>query len=155
MKYNMIRYQFANGTPEDWHREVARFIAALGDLPGPFRIVLEEVALLQRLDRFVVGGRREVEIARVVALFQTAVDDPPLQLRIVVEGCNEAGNFTVPRLGSAVGELISDHEMLHGCLLDGSFGLHRIIWCAYARRRKYGQKCQYGLSFGGSYPDLT
>ena len=23
MKYNMIRYQFANGTPEDWHREVA------------------------------------------------------------------------------------------------------------------------------------
>jgi hypothetical protein len=29
MKYNMIKYQFANGTPEDWHREVARFIAAL------------------------------------------------------------------------------------------------------------------------------
>ena len=33
MKYNMIRYQFANGTPEDWHREVARFIAALDSDP--------------------------------------------------------------------------------------------------------------------------
>ena len=33
MKYNMIRYQFANGTPEDWHREVARFIAALDGDP--------------------------------------------------------------------------------------------------------------------------
>jgi hypothetical protein len=29
MKYSMIKYQFANGTPEEWHREVARFIAAL------------------------------------------------------------------------------------------------------------------------------
>jgi hypothetical protein len=29
MKYSIIRYQFANGTPEEWHREVARFIAAL------------------------------------------------------------------------------------------------------------------------------
>ena len=33
MKYNMIRYQFANGTPEDWHGEVARFIAALDGDP--------------------------------------------------------------------------------------------------------------------------
>src|ERR1700742_4672622 len=33
MKYNMIRYQFANGTSEDWHREVARFIAALDGDP--------------------------------------------------------------------------------------------------------------------------
>ena len=33
MKYNMIRYQFANGTPEDWHREVARFIAAIDGDP--------------------------------------------------------------------------------------------------------------------------
>jgi hypothetical protein len=33
MKYNMIKYQFANGTPEDWHREVARFIAALDSDP--------------------------------------------------------------------------------------------------------------------------
>jgi hypothetical protein len=33
MKYNMIRYQFANGTPEDWHREVARFIDALDGDP--------------------------------------------------------------------------------------------------------------------------
>ena len=33
MKYYMIKYQFANGTPEDWHREVARFIAALDGDP--------------------------------------------------------------------------------------------------------------------------
>jgi hypothetical protein len=29
MKHFMIKYQFANGTSEEWHREVARFIAAL------------------------------------------------------------------------------------------------------------------------------
>jgi hypothetical protein len=29
MKHFMIKYQFANGTPEAWHREIGRFIAAL------------------------------------------------------------------------------------------------------------------------------
>ena len=29
MKHFMIKYQFANGTPEEWHQEVSRFIAAL------------------------------------------------------------------------------------------------------------------------------
>lgn len=29
MKHFMIKYSFANGTPEDWHREIAAFIAAL------------------------------------------------------------------------------------------------------------------------------
>jgi hypothetical protein len=29
----MIKYQFANGTTEDWHREVARFIAAIDGDP--------------------------------------------------------------------------------------------------------------------------
>ena len=33
MKYSIIKYQFANGTPEQWHREVARFIAALDGDP--------------------------------------------------------------------------------------------------------------------------
>jgi len=33
MKHFMIKYQFANGTTEDWHREVARFIAALDGDP--------------------------------------------------------------------------------------------------------------------------
>jgi hypothetical protein len=33
MKYSMIRYQFANGTPEQWHREVEKFIAALDTDP--------------------------------------------------------------------------------------------------------------------------
>jgi hypothetical protein len=33
MKSFMIKYQFANGTTEDWHREVARFIAALNADP--------------------------------------------------------------------------------------------------------------------------
>jgi hypothetical protein len=33
MKSFMIKYQFANGTTEDWHREVARFIAALNGDP--------------------------------------------------------------------------------------------------------------------------
>jgi hypothetical protein len=29
----MIKYQFANGTPEQWHREVETFIAALDNDP--------------------------------------------------------------------------------------------------------------------------
>ena len=29
MKHFMIKYSFANGTTEDWHREIARFITAL------------------------------------------------------------------------------------------------------------------------------
>ena len=33
MKHFMIKYLFANGTPEEWHREVARFIAALDGDP--------------------------------------------------------------------------------------------------------------------------
>jgi len=33
MKHFMIKYQFANGTPEEWHREVGRFIAALDTDP--------------------------------------------------------------------------------------------------------------------------
>ena len=33
MKHFMIKYQFANGTTEEWHREVARFIAALNSDP--------------------------------------------------------------------------------------------------------------------------
>jgi hypothetical protein len=33
MKHFMIKYQFANGTPEQWHEEVRRFIAALDGDP--------------------------------------------------------------------------------------------------------------------------
>ena len=33
MKHFMIKYQFANGTSEEWHREVVRFIAALDGDP--------------------------------------------------------------------------------------------------------------------------
>ena len=33
MKHFMIRYRFANGTTEDWHREIARFIAAIDNDP--------------------------------------------------------------------------------------------------------------------------
>ena len=33
MKYSMIKYQFANGATEDWHREVSRFVAALDGDP--------------------------------------------------------------------------------------------------------------------------
>jgi hypothetical protein len=33
MKHFMIKYQFANGTPEAWHQEVARFIASLNSDP--------------------------------------------------------------------------------------------------------------------------
>ena len=29
MKYNMIKYQFKNGTTADWHREIETFISAL------------------------------------------------------------------------------------------------------------------------------
>jgi len=33
MKHFMIRYQFANGPREEWHREIARFISALDNDP--------------------------------------------------------------------------------------------------------------------------
>jgi hypothetical protein len=33
MKHFMIKYQFANGTTEDWHREIDRFISALNNDP--------------------------------------------------------------------------------------------------------------------------
>lgn len=33
MKHFMIKYQFANGTAEEWHREVGQFIAALDGDP--------------------------------------------------------------------------------------------------------------------------
>jgi hypothetical protein len=33
MKHFMIKYQLANGTPEEWHREVGTFIAALDGDP--------------------------------------------------------------------------------------------------------------------------
>jgi hypothetical protein len=33
MKHFMIKYQFANGTTEEWHREIGRFIAALDSDP--------------------------------------------------------------------------------------------------------------------------
>jgi hypothetical protein len=29
MKYFMIKYRFQDGSPEDWHREIASFISAL------------------------------------------------------------------------------------------------------------------------------
>jgi hypothetical protein len=40
MKHFMIKYQFANGTPEQWHGEVEKFISALDsdpDLKGKIR----------------------------------------------------------------------------------------------------------------------
>jgi hypothetical protein len=33
MKHFMIKYQFANGTTEEWHREVGRFIAEINSDP--------------------------------------------------------------------------------------------------------------------------
>jgi hypothetical protein len=33
MKHFMIKYSFANGTTEDWHREIKAFIAALDGDP--------------------------------------------------------------------------------------------------------------------------
>ena len=33
MKHLMIKYQFANGTTEEWHREIGRFIVALNSDP--------------------------------------------------------------------------------------------------------------------------
>lgn len=34
MKHFLIKYQFKNGSNEDWHREIARFIAALDSDPA-------------------------------------------------------------------------------------------------------------------------
>jgi len=33
MKHFMIKYQFANGTTDEWHREIGRFISALNNDP--------------------------------------------------------------------------------------------------------------------------
>jgi hypothetical protein len=33
MKHFMIKYQFANGTTEEWHQEIGRFISALNGDP--------------------------------------------------------------------------------------------------------------------------
>jgi hypothetical protein len=33
MKHFMIKYQFANGTTEQWHQEIAKFIAAIDSDP--------------------------------------------------------------------------------------------------------------------------
>jgi hypothetical protein len=33
MKHFMIKYQFANGTTEQWHQEIERFISALNNDP--------------------------------------------------------------------------------------------------------------------------
>ena len=33
MKHFLIKYRFQNGSPEDWHREIKRFIAALDSDP--------------------------------------------------------------------------------------------------------------------------
>ena len=33
MKHFMIKYQFVNGTTEEWHREIGRFIEALDNDP--------------------------------------------------------------------------------------------------------------------------
>ena len=33
MKHFMIKYRFANGTTEGWHREITRFVAALDNDP--------------------------------------------------------------------------------------------------------------------------
>jgi len=47
--------------------------------------MLEEIAPLQRLDRGLVGGRGEVEIAGIVAVLQAAVGDPAPQFRVAIE----------------------------------------------------------------------
>jgi hypothetical protein len=33
MKHFMIKYQLANGTTEEWHREIGKFIAAINNDP--------------------------------------------------------------------------------------------------------------------------
>ena len=34
MKHFLIKYRFTDGTPEEWHREIGRFIAALDSDPA-------------------------------------------------------------------------------------------------------------------------
>ena len=90
------------------HRDLAA-----GDLPGPFRIVLEEIPRLQGFYRLLVGGSGEMEIAGIVAVLHDAVENPALQLGIAVDCCNETRDFLVPGFRGAVGELVLDHEMFH------------------------------------------
>src|SRR6266478_4721286 len=101
---------------------------AAGDLPGLFRIVLEEIALLERLDGLLVGGRGEMIIARIVAVLHAAVGDLALHLGVVVERGNEPADFPMPVLRGAVGKLIFDHEMLHRWLPGCSHRHRSDLW---------------------------
>src|SRR5258707_15609745 len=94
---------------------------AAGDLPGLFRIMLEKIPLLQRLDGLLVGGCGKMIVAGIVAVLHAAVDDLSLQLGIVVERGNEPADLPMPFLRGAVGKLIFDHEMFHRLLLSGYF----------------------------------
>src|SRR5437899_8722586 len=97
--------------------------------------MLEEVPLLQRLDRQIVGGRGEMPIAGIVAVFHAAVDDSPLQFGVIVERGNETADFPVPFRGRAIGELIFDHEVLHSRLLRWAASDHLVRLRAEAQVR--------------------
>jgi hypothetical protein len=93
-------------------------LAAGCNLPGLLRIVLEEIARLQRFDGRIVRGRRKMEIAGIVAVLQDAVADPSLQVVIAVECRNECCDLAMPIRRGAILELICDHEVFHWSLLS-------------------------------------
>lgn len=73
----MIKYQFANGTPEEWHREVARFIAALDGDPE----------LKGRIGYRVMKNRDDASYFHLAA----AADDQAVKTLQALHGKNEAG----------------------------------------------------------------
>jgi len=58
----------------------------------------EEIPRLQRLDRRVVGGGREMGIAGIVAVLHAAIADPALQFGVVVQRRDEAVDLAMPLL---------------------------------------------------------
>ena len=58
MKQFLIKYRHTNGTTEDWHREIGRFIAA---------IQAEEAENRRAVGKRLQVGRNESEAARIPA----------------------------------------------------------------------------------------
>jgi hypothetical protein len=80
-------------------------------------VALEEIALLQRLRRFVILGSGEViTVPRAVVGLQAAIGDPPVERWIALDRGDEPLDLPMPVLLGAVAEAIFDEKMLHRSL---------------------------------------
>src|SRR5581483_8514925 len=83
---------------------------AARDAAGLGGVVLEEVALLQRLLAGVLVHRGDVKVVRAVASLHAAVADLALERRVGVDRRYEPADLAVPVLGRALGTAIADEK---------------------------------------------